>query len=468
MRQSFEFRAILGLLIWIGIFSIGVIFARSSFDKAPKATKQLVDYVSRQRVKLDIELPTLRSMKIGDLVYLADSDQVSPIGAVTWIYGSRTDAMEASGLVENAKRVLGLKSDSVDERVIVYLADRAEITFFGTAPQITEGDHLEYHSAPDSTAWVLKTMLHEEKREELSDLIMDAFRKNQADIVDALKPVVKASLSDASSVIKDDIQKAFERRKDQLSELGDHYQTELVEKELIPLVKDEIWPIVEEESRPLASKMGQEIWNQVSVFRFGWRYLYDKTPLPEKKLTEKEFRRFVDEKAIPILESHMGDVVEVQKTILQKVSENEKVRTKLSDSAKAIARDPKVQQLLSDVLQEVFIDNDRLQGVLRDNWTSPEARKAMQLANDRLEPTITEIGVSLFGSPKEQITPEFAKVLRHRILHKDSRWFMLVKGDSTSDDDGNSRNGVPTPKTLPVSIVNAHSEIPYAPARDRN
>ena len=106
----------------------------------------------------------------------------------------------------------------------------------------------------------------------------------------------------------------------QLREIGDRLQADLVEKEIIPLVQDEIWPIVDEESRPLAAKVGQEIWNEVSVFRFGWRYLYDKTPLPDRKLTEKEFNRFVDQKAIPILEAHIGDFVELQKTLLKRVS----------------------------------------------------------------------------------------------------------------------------------------------------
>ena len=52
----------------------------------------------------------------------------------------------------------------------------------------------------------------------------------------------------------------------------------------------------------------------------------------------------------------------------------------------------------------------------------------MKMANGRLESTITRIGQSLFGSPNGKITPEFARVLRNRVLHKDDRWLVLKPG----------------------------------------
>jgi len=42
-----------------------------------------------------------------------------------------------------------------------------------------------------------------------------------------------------------------------------------------------------------------------------------------------------------------------------------------------------------------------------------------------LGPTITKIGQALLGSPELGITPEFSRVLRHRILKKDDRWMVL-------------------------------------------
>jgi len=196
------------------------------------------------------------------------------------------------------------------------------------------------------------------------------------------------------------------------------------------------------------------------MFRFGWRYIYDKTPLPDKKLTQKEFKRFVDQKALPVLESHLEDFVDLQKVLLTKIADNEEVKATVSKSFKTVIADEEVQGLLSEVFREVFVNNEKLQGVLEQRWNQPEAQHAFRLTNQRLDPTITEIGVALFGSPDTEITPEFARVLRHRILHKDSRWFTLHQSDVADS------SALRPPETLPVEYATEQEVIPYAPSRD--
>jgi len=439
MRQTFEFRAIVGTLIWIGLIAIAIIFARASFSRAPEATTLIAQYVGKQRRTVEINFPSAQLVSVGDAVYLAGDDKnVAAIGVVSRVKDEQTNH---EGLA---------------------FVDRAFVTLFGSAPNLSETDYLEYHEAPDSSGWVLQTMLPPSKRKELTKLIVDSYQKNQEDIVSALRPVVEASLRDASNVIRDDLKTAFDSREEQIRKIGQRYQTDLVEKEIVPLVQSEILPIVKTEAEPLASQIGHEIWSEVSVFRFGWRYIYDKAPLPDKKLTEKEFKRFVDEKAVPILESHVEEIVDVQQRIVQQIARNEKVKSTVAKSFKSVVNDPEVQQLLSEVFQEVFVNNDRLKGVLEEHWKGPEAQRAMAIANDRLEPTITEIGIALFGSPREKITPEFARVLRHRILHKDSRWLTLHVSDPEKATDAVRVN------KLPVRISESHAEIPYAPARSVN
>jgi hypothetical protein len=442
MRQSFEFRAIIGVLIWIGIVAGGIIFARQSFNRAPSATTQLLKYVGKQRHVVELDFSGNLLLKIGDPVFLPDSDQVAPIG-----YVSRVE---------------------VDDRYIRQLAyaTKATVCFFGTAPEIREGDVMEYHEAPDTAAWVLKTMLPPAKREEIGALILEAFREHQDEIVAELRPVVEASLKDAASVIREDIKAAFQARENQIRKIGQRYQSDLIEKEIVPLIQQEIWPVVREESEPLAGEVGNEIWKEVSMFRFGWRYLYDKTPLPDRKLTEKEFKRFADEKAIPILESHMGDFVELQKRLIRRIAANPVVNETVSKSLKKIVQDPEVQDLISEVFREVIMNNSRLKEVLEERWSGPQAKYAMAMTNYRLEPTIRDIGISLFGTPQGDITPEFAKVVRHRILHKDSRWFTLVQPKTRADSM--SLRTLPLPKSLPVQIATTESEIPYLPSRERN
>lgn len=444
MRQSFEFRAIVGALIWIGILAGGIIFARQSFDRAPDATTKLLKYVGKQRRTVSMQYKGTLLMKVGDPVFLNPEihpDDIAPIGYVS--------------------RVV---IDDKPTRNLAYTKE-ATICLFGVAPEIRDGDFLEYHAAPDTAAWALKTMLPKSKRDEISKLILSAYRENQSEIISTLRPVVEASLRDAAEVIRQDMKTAFESREQKIREISQRYQTDLIEKKIVPLVQKEIWPIVRDESEPLAGVVGNEIWKEVSVFRFGWRYLYDKAPFPDRNLTEKEFKRFVDEKAMPILESHVGDFVELQKRLLKRVSANKAVKKTVQESIRTIVNDPEVQDLLSDVFREVFLNNQRLQKVLEERWKGPQAQYAIAMANYRLEPTITEIGVSLFGNPKEEITPEFARVIRHRILHKDSRWLTLHQPEV---DNAATEEAILPPSKLPVYVSKSESEIPYLPARDRN
>jgi hypothetical protein len=435
-------RAIIGTLIWVGLIAFAIMFTRQTLERAPSATEQITQYIGNQRRTIEINFPYRRYIAVGDQVFLADSDKVAPIGVVSQV---KDKSYLGKGLV---------------------WSDRAFVTLFGSAPTINERSFLEYHEAPDSSAWVLQTMLPPEKRQELTKLIVDSYQKNQTDIVQALRPVVEESMRDASDVIRDDLKTAFEAREDTIRKIGQRYQTDLVQKELIPLIQQEILPIVKAEGEPLANQVGQEIWSNVSMFRFGWRYMYDKTPLPDRKLTEKEFKRFVDEKAMPILQSHVEDFVDVQKRIIERLARNPKVKASVAKSLQTVIQDPEVQDLLREVFQEVFLDNDRLTGVLEDHWKSPAAQRALALANQRMEPTITDIGMSLFGSPRENITPEFARVVRHRILHKDTRWLTLHVEAGDAVETGSAVTIPPT--VLQVEISTEHAEIPYAPARNVN
>ena len=59
--------------------------------------------------------------------------------------------------------------------------------------------------------------------------------------------------------------------------------------------------------------------------------------------------------------------------------------------------------------------------------TSGPAKKvsgAFDIAGDRLEPVVRQIGDEIFGSEKDGINPDFARVLRSQILRKDRRWIV--------------------------------------------
>lgn len=304
-------------------------------------------------------------------------------------------------------------------------ADRAEIMLYAGSPELSPGSQLVYYETPGSLEWVLKTMLPPEKRAAVVKEMSDAFAENQEEILAALRPVVEASFREAFAVVEEDLAASLARHKPQFEQLGGKYQREIVEREIVPLVRQEIWPIVRRHGEPAAEEVGREIWQRASLWRFGWRYAYDQSPLPDRNLVRAEWNRFVEREVVPILESHTDDFIHVQQAILSDVAKNPRVQMTVRKSLAKIVDDPEVQQLVWQIIREVVIDNPRLKAVMHKHWTGPEARAAFTLAAERLEPSAVRIGELLFGSREEGISPEFARVLRNQILGKDKRWLVL-------------------------------------------
>lgn len=375
---------------------------------------QLVRFLITPRQDFDIELRDESVLKVGDPIIIYEDNVARIVGNITGI-----------GTQSNPK-------------VNIAWTRQATAEFFANAPVIAEGDYLSYHQTPDSMEWIVQMMLPPHKRAEISELIVQAYGEHHAEITSVLQPIVLQSLKDATEVVREDFNAAVMRREGQIAELRNRYQNEIVERELVPLVKDEIWPIVQDEMNPLATKIGEEIWQHVSVWRFGWRFLYDKSPLPERNLVNKEFSRFMEKHGSNVIESHIPEMLEAQQRVLQRAAENEEVQSVLSDASMRVLRDEEFQKLTIDLLRDVFVDNDRLANVFQAAWQSDQARRALEITNQKLQPTVTKIGQAFFGSPEKSITPEFSRILRNRILHKDNRWLVLQMAKDRKKELGSS------------------------------
>ena len=236
-------------------------------------------------------------------------------------------------------------------------------------------------------------------------------------------------MRDSFSIVEAELPASIERHRPEIEEIGRRYQQNLVEKDILPMVRSEIWPLVRRRAEPTVSDIGGDLWDRVSLWRFTWRYLYDKTPLsPNRDKVRREFRRFVDEEAVPVLEEHSDRIVTVVQQVISDAAANPRIRGLARRTTSKVLDDPELRQLLWQIVQETALDNPRFREALRETWTGPKAKQALLLAGDRLEPTVRHIGELLIGSKKEGITPEFAAVLRNQILGKDRRWLILEPG----------------------------------------
>ena len=417
--------------MWISTLIASWWAASSYFSESNSAANQLTRFFMESRTRVEVRFEQPSVVQIGDPVIWYENDIARPIGRVIDIHGGPT------------------------AEVLPVIANKATVEFFSSSPPISADDFLAYHSTPESVEWMVQMMLPARIREQIGSLILTAYREHNTEISELLQPIVAQTAKDAAGVIREEFQASIKRHDKKIRRLGEKYQKDLVDKKLIPMIQDEIWPIVRQEAEPLATDIGRDLWAEVSMWRFGWRMVYDRSPLPQRNLVEKEFQRFLQKQGAPILKKRIPDLVDLQQKILSRVSGNEEVREVVGATATQILKDADFQELAAEILRDVFVNNERLMSSFQENWETEEARAAMEVTNRRLDPTITAIGQTLFGDPENSITPEFSRVLRHRILHKDNRWLVLQK--STNDDGTASEN----PSHLRVVAGMTGTENPF-------
>lgn len=396
-------RLTIGILIWIAIAAVFGYISTQQKNTTKAATSQLADFFLKRCDTFEIEFEVASTFKVGDRVFIFDQES--------------NEAVQVGMIV----RVESLASDSMK----LTKGKKAFVELFPNAPKLTSKDYLAYHDTPDSMGWVIEQMLPPEKRKAYAEKLLTTFRENQKELNELLKPIIQKSIAESVVVIQADLKVALEKRSEAIRKIGDRLQTDLVKEDLVPLIQEQIWPVIQQEVAPVMNTVGQEMWKKVSVWRFGWRYIYDASPLPEKDLTKKEFNRFLEEHAVPILQSHADDFLEVQKAVLRSIAENETVRSVVRESVREFVNDDEVQVVFGEIFKEVVVNNERLHTVWQRNWNSEQAQDAIALASSRMQPTVEEIGRAMFGNPEEPIPPEFARVLRNRILFKDERWMTL-------------------------------------------
>ena len=153
----------------------------------------------------------------------------------------------------------------------------------------------------------------------------------------------------------------------------------------------------------------------------------------------------------------MDDIVVTVQRIFSDVAATDTVRNELAAVAIGIATDPEAHRVVREILKETLVENDRLQEVWSSIWSSAEARRALNLASDRLEPVVRSIGDDLFGTQEEGINPDFARVLRNQILGKDRRWIVAERIDGT---------GSSAAKTIAVATESMPYPIVYMAHRN--
>ena len=278
---------------------------------------------------------------------------------------------------------------------------------------------------------VITTMLPPETQMKIRQRLSSTMKQHSNELSAAFVPLVQESMKQSLPLIESEFRRSVQRHRGEIEALGNRWNDEVVSQRLVPLARREIVPIVRKHGQPTAEDIGRELWDRASLWSFGWRAAYDGLPLvPRKDLVREEWVRFVEDEAVPVFEERMDEIVASIQKIIADVAANPEVRKELSNVAVVIANDPEAQQLVREVLRESIVDNQKLKDAWKAIWSSEEAQQAFELAGDRLEPVIREIGDDLIGSREQGINPNFARILRNQILGKDRQWIVAIPNES--------------------------------------
>ena len=416
-----------GLLFWIAavVAATAAMRARPDGTRQPRgsAMKYLVDRGSRIRVTDQSGFLRLR-----DPIFMTAENQ-------DWIQVGHISAVS---------------QDAPNQWVMLWYADGVP------ASEAIKTAELTAHRISGRLSEVVATMLPPGKREKIRARMEQAFRAHGDELMASLVPIVQQSLQRSLPVIEDEFRKSTARHRGEIDELIERWNDELVDQRLVPLARREVIPIVRRHGQPIAEEIGRELWDRAPLWRFGWRAAYDRSPLPERTLVQEEWERFVDQEAIPVFEQHMDEIVEAIQRTIADIAANQAVTNELGDVAKSLLGDPQAVGILRDVLKESIVDNAQLRTVWRDVWSSDQARRALDVAGDRLEPVIRAIGDDLFGNEQQGINPDFARVLRNQILGKDRRWIVATLADPGGDSVGERGEPIPiraSADSMPYPVI---------------
>lgn len=413
----------LGLVFWGGLVWVGWTASKPLREDSDGTNVSVADYLSGPVARVSFDRPSL-PLRLNDPVFARsnDSDEWQQVGYVESTAASET----------NKHAVIAWYSTQLPPRGF-------QLTHYRTSGQLDE---------------VLLTLFPDSKREQILARLDAAMHEHGRDVSQALVPLVQQTVRESLPVIEQEFQAALQRHRPEVDRLANRFRREIVNDRLIPLARKEIVPIVRKHAERPVNQIGRELWDRASLWSFGWRALYDQSPLPTKRLVQEEWDRFVQVEAMPIFEAHMQQIVTAVQRTLTDVAANPAVRREMALLADEIARDPEAKTLMRTVLKEALLDNDRLHAVWQNVWSSPRAKEALNLASDRMEPVVRAIGDDIFGSREEGINPDFARVLRNQILGKDRSWLVARRIET----DGLLLSEKPG-TAMPYPVVYLASEI---------
>jgi hypothetical protein len=283
---------------------------------------------------------------------------------------------------------------------------------------------------PQTAAWVTQTLLTRENIPRIADEWNRLMLEHRDTIFALVTPIVRDVILDIERHVQSELPAFLARHREDVRALNDQLRQSFLEKEFTDFFETELWPIAEPRIEPVIRRIGEEIWRQLPIWSFSWRLAYQTLPFTSNDHVRNAWRRFRDEKVLPILRSHSREIIDAARETAQEVFSREEVSSHLRRTFEKLITTPRFHALAQEFLRELFLDNPSFHEVMRRRWRSPEVQHAVEVATRAVEPAIRRMGDIVFGTRKDGITREFARVLRAQILLKDLQHLVIHPGSA--------------------------------------
>ena len=237
---------------------------------------------------------------------------------------------------------------------------------------------------------------------------------------------------------------SLEQRNQQFDPLAAKFREEVLESRLLPLLREEVWPIVVEHGTPAVDLIGRQLWERAPLFDLAWRAAYDRVISEKPIKLESRWKDFVEEEAIPILQQNEALIQSTMDGIIRDIAASAAVRTDLREAARAILEDPLAKDLMTQVLRDVFLENEALLEVWDEIQQDPELVQHWLNLNAELQKFLAP-AVNLLvydDGDRDTINPDLAKLLRILLLREDLNFVFLELGDGPGMEFGAELIGI--------------------------
>jgi hypothetical protein len=413
-----------GVAIWGTILATGAVWGGRTSTGASwfQLAGRVGDYLLTPSREFTARVPENISIEVRDPVFYKSSNQAVP-------------------------RLVGevIQVDRINNE------NRVSISLYGSSrfDRPAESLTITAHQSDLSGIGAIRLLLPPAKQQELADDLAMAWNERKEETLTTLAPAFKLMMEEVYPVLEEEVEKSVVRHGEDFRSILDRHHRDYWSAEFGQLAKDVAWPLVRTQAQPVVDSMAGEIWQRVSVWRLGWRYLADKIGVGGDSL-EKEWNRFVAEDALPIIEGRMTELADVASSVVSEASADPRVQETLRISLDRLVQDPQVQSLMGQVAREVLLDNEAVGEAISRGFERPAVQGAVQEVLSQWEPVAVSVVQKIWSDPAGDISPDLARVLRSHVLGKDRRWLVLSdEGEKTAEDrivvPASGHSGYPLP-----------------------